>query len=126
MVTYAECNTTEVDVSADTETLVLDTTIPSGKGGRIRKIIVVAGATGTTSAAITGFVELKLGSHAGPYRFPVQFAVNADADLGVSPGQPNVIDVDIPVFANETVKAYLTMNGACVDCHVGIIWVSGQ
>jgi len=125
MVTYMETNTAEVDITADTETLILDTSIPSGKGGRIKQIIVAAGATGTTSAAITGFCELKLGSHEGPFRFPVQFAVNADADLGVSAGKETVIDVDIPVYANETVKGYLTMNGACVDAHVGILWVAG-
>jgi len=124
MVSYMETNTAEVDVSADTETKVLDITIPSGQGGRIKKIIVVAGATGTTSAALTGYCELKLGSHAGPFRFPVQFAVNYDADLGVSPGQPNVIDVDIEVFANESVEGYLTLNGAAVDCHIGIVWVA--
>jgi len=124
MVSYMETNTAEVDVSADTETKVLDITIPSGKGGRIKKIIVVAGATGTTSAALTDYCELKLGSHAGPFRFPVQFAVNYDADLGVSPGQPNVIDCDIEVFANESVEGYLTLNGAAVDCHIGIVWVA--
>jgi len=124
MTSYAECNTAEVDVPADSETLVLDISIPSGKGGRIKKIIAVAGATSITSAALTGFLELKLGSHEGPYRFPVQWAVNYDADLGVSPGTPVVIDCDIPVYANETVKGYLTLNGAAVDCHIGIIWVA--
>jgi len=125
VVSYGECNTAGVSATANSETKVLDISIPAGRGGRIKKIIAVAGATGITSAALTGYLELKLGSHAGPYRFPVMWAVNYDADLGVSPGQSVVLDVDIPVDANETVEGYLTLNSAATGCHIGIVWVSG-
>lgn len=124
MASYGECNTAEVDVAADTETLVLDTSIPSGKQGRIKKIRVNGGPTATTAASVSGYVELKLGTHSGPFRFPCMGG-NYDADLGVSAaGMADEIEMDIPVLANETVKGYLTLDGAVAGCHVGIIWMA--
>jgi len=36
----------------------------------------------------------------------------------------DIHDVDIEVFANETVKGYLTLNAAATDAHIGIVWVA--
>jgi len=118
MVSYMETNTAEVDITANAEILVLDTSIPSGKGGRIKKIIV----SYLASAPCNGFCELKLGSHAGPFRFPVG-GVQVLATSGAAAYQ-DIHDVDIEVFANETVKGYLTLNAAATDAHIGIVWVA--
>lgn len=118
MVTYAEVNTAEVDLTADTETTVLNTTIPSGKGGRIKQILV----SFESAVACSGYLELKLGSHSGPYRFAIGgasiFATSGAANSSI------VIDVDIEVFANETVKGLVTVNSTATDAHVAIIWIA--
>lgn len=123
MTSYAECNTAEVDIAADTETTLLSTTIPAGRGGTIKQIIVVGGAVATTVASTTGYIDVTLGSHSGPYRFPVG-AGNVDGDLGISPQFRDVIECDIPVDANETVVIKGTMNGAVAGMHAGIVWVA--
>lgn len=119
MTTYGECNTAEVDISADTETEVLNATIPSGKGGRIKQIRVAQGNV-VNAETVSGYLELKLGSHSGPYRFPIFQGAGA-ATIGKSAGA-ETIDVDIEVFANETVKANITATGTMTGCHVGILW----
>lgn len=118
MTTYGETNTAEVDLTADTETKVLDTTIPSGRGGRIIKILIAM----ESAVACSGYIELKLGSHAGPYRFPWP-GISVFATSGASHNVVE-IDVDIEVFASETVKGYLTANSTATDAHIGIIWVA--
>ena len=126
MTTYADCNTgAGVALTVDTETEVLSMTIPSGKGGNIKKIRVAIAQVATALDEQSGYLELKLGSHSGPYRFPIGSGVT-DGDL-TAPGSRGAeeIEVDIPVFANETVKANITLNGDAVGAHVGIIWVSG-
>ena len=124
MVTKAECNEAEVDISADTKTTLLSTTIPAGQGGRIKQIIVNGGPVATTVASCTGYIDVTLGSHAGPYRFPVG-AGNVDGDLGISPQFRDVIECDIEVDANESVLIEATMNGAIAGMHAGIVWVMG-
>ena len=122
MTTYGDCNTTEdAAISADTETLLADLTIPSGKGGRIKKIRVGYGGVVDAKGA-TGFVELKLGSHSGPFRFPVGFGQGGATNT--SPTQAEEIDVDIEVYANETVKLYITLAEAGVSGFGGIVWVA--
>lgn len=122
MTTYGDCNTAEdASLDADTETLVGDLTIPSGKGGTIKKILL-AYANIVDAKAATGYCELKLGSHAGPFRFP--FGVGAGGATSSSHGKAEEIDVDISVFANETVKIYMTANETLVNVHAGIIWVA--
>jgi len=125
MVSYGLCNTTEVGtIMADTETLIADLTIPSGRGGTIKKIRVAV-ANIVEGKAPTGFVELKLGSHPGPYLFPITGTQVASASTaGSGAGITTEIDVDIPVDANETVKLYLTMAEAAKSAFAGIIWVA--
>lgn len=123
MTTYGDCNTAEdAAVTADTETLVMDIAIPSGRGGRIKEIRVSYGNVVDAKAA-TGFVELKLGSHSGPYRYPVGRGNGGAANTSF--GTAEKIEVDIPVDQNETVKGYVTLNEAAVDAHVGIVWEAG-
>jgi len=122
LTTYADCNTTEdAAITADTETLLADLTIPSGKGGTIKKIRVSMGNV-TNAKGSSGFLEVKLGSHEGPYRFPI-FKGEGAATIGKI-GDAEEIDVDIPVFANETVKVYVTMAEAMVSGFAGIVWVA--
>jgi len=116
-----ECNTAEVDVVADTDTQVLNTTIPSGKGGRIKQIRVAAGNV-VNAETVSGYAELKLGSHSGPWRFPIGSGAGA-ATIGTFQ-HAEVIDVDIEVFANETVEIRVTMTGTFTGCHAGIVWVA--
>ena len=124
MVTYADCNITEdAAISADTETLLGDLTIPSGKGGRIKKIRVAYGSVVDAKGA-TGFVELKLGSHSGPFRFPIGGGNGGAANTSFKNAEE--IDCDIEVFANETVKIYVTLAEAAVSGFAGIVWVSGS
>lgn len=121
MPTYADCNTTvDAAIDAGTETLLADLTIPSGKGGRIKKILYAYGNVVDAKAA-SGFLELKLGSHSGPYRFPIGLGVGGATSS--SHGPQGEIDVDIECFANETVKIYVTLAEAAVQGHAGIIWV---
>lgn len=117
MTTYSEVNTAEVAaVTVDTEILVLDATIPSGKGGRIKKIAYCCTAATTSS----GFLELKLGSHSGPFRWAIP-----DKNGGNVLQLAGEIECDIEVYANETVKGYMTLEVAGVDGHISIVWVSG-
>lgn len=121
MTTYGECNSAEVDVAADTETTVLSTTIPSQKGGRIKQIRVSMGNV-VNAETVSGYLELQLGSHTGPFRFPIFQGAGA-ATIGKS-GEAEVIDVDIEVYANETVVGLVTATGTMTGCHVGIVWVA--
>lgn len=122
MVSYGDCNTTEdAAVTADTETLLADLVIPAGKGGTIKKIRVAYGGVVDAKGA-TGYVELKLGSHPGPYRFPVGFGQGGATNT--SPTHAEEIDVDIPVLASETVKLYITLAEAGVSAFGGIIWTA--
>lgn len=110
-----------ITISADTETLLADLTIPSGKGGVIKKILVSYGSAVDAKGA-TGFVELKLGSHSGPFRFPVGGGVGGATNSTMKNAE--VIECDIEVFANETVKIYITLAEAGVSGHAGIVWVA--
>ena len=113
MVTYAECNTTEdAAISADTETLLADLTIPADKGGNIKQIRVSYGSVVDAKGA-TGFLEVKLGSHSGPYRFPVGGGNGGAANTSMKGAE--VIDCDIEVYANETVKIYVTLSENAVS-----------
>lgn len=124
MTTYMDCNTTEdAAITADTETLLGDLTIPSGKGGRIIKIAIALG-NAVDAKGSTGFVEVKLGSHEGPYRYPIGWGVGGATNSSGQP-QPCEIECDIPVLANETVKIYVTLAEAGVSGFAGIQWVSG-
>lgn len=101
-----------------------DLTIPSGKGGRI-KSVRVAIANIVEAKGNTGFIELKLGSHSGPFRFPISINQIASANTaGSGKGGTCVIDCDIEVYANETVKVYVTLAEAGVSGFAGIVWVS--
>lgn len=121
MTTYAECNAAEVDVAADTETQILQFNIPSGKGGTIKKIRVAMGNV-VNAETVSGYLELLLGSHSGPYRFPIFQGAGA-ATIGKS-APAEEIDVDIEVFANEQVTINITATGTMTGCHAGIIWVA--
>lgn len=122
MTTYGDCNTAEdAAVDADTETLLADLQIPSGRGGRIKKVLIGFGSVVDAKAA-TGYAELKLGSHHGPFRFPIGHGQGGATNT--APGAALEIPVDIEVFANETVKVYITLNEAAVNAHAGIVWVS--
>ena len=122
MTTYADCNVTiDAAVSADTETLLADLTIPSGKGGQIKKIRLSYSNVVDAKAA-TGMAELKMGSHSGPFRFPIGLGQGGATSSGFTAAEE--IEVDIEVFANETVKLYITLGEAAVDAHGGIVWVS--
>lgn len=113
MTTYAECNIAEVaTVTVDTEMLILDATIPAGKGGRIKQIRFSC----ITATSAPGYLELKLGNHTGPFRFAVG---PHDAVTALT----LVIDCDIEVIANETVKGYATLNIGGTEATMGIIWV---
>jgi len=122
MTTYGDCNTTEDDaISANTETLLGDLTIPSGKGGRIKKILVAYGNV-VNAKPVSGFVELKLGSHAGPFRFPIGAGIGGATSAAMANALE--VEVDIEVYANETVKLYVTLADAAVGGFGGIIWVA--
>jgi hypothetical protein len=126
MTTYSDLKG-PTGATADTETQLggADLTIPSGKGGRIKKILF--GAVSIVEAkAVTGKLELKIQNHAGPFRFAVMGAHIASANTAGSGNSGLVqIDVDIPVDANEQVGLYVTMAETCVDVVAGIVWVSG-
>lgn len=122
MTTYGDCNTVEdAAITADTETLLADLVIPSGKGGRIKQIRLSYGGVVDAKGA-TGFVELKLGSTSGPFRYPCGFGQGGATNT--SPVHAEEIDVDIPVLANETVKLYITLAEAGVSGFGGIVWVA--
>lgn len=116
MTTYSDGNVTEVvAVAVDTETQIFDITIPSGKGGRIKKLRFSC----TAASASNGFLELKLGSHSGPFRFAVPAQVAEQILLLCAE-----IDVDMEVFANERVQLFATLNVAGVDAMGSITWVA--
>jgi len=122
MTTYGDCNTTEDDaISANTETLLADLTIPSARGGRIKKILVAYGNV-VNAKPVSGFVELKLGSHTGPYRYPIGAGVGGATSAAIANALE--VDVDIEVFANETVELYVTLSDAAVGGFGGILWVA--
>lgn len=120
MTTYMECNTAEVaTITVDIENLIADLTIPSGKGGRIKKIFFNAIAADSAG----GFLEMKLGSHAGPYRFPIPYLMYEAGTAANAVAVLMELDVDIEVDANETVKIYVTPTIAMTEGHAGILWV---
>lgn len=122
MATYGDCNTTvDAAVAAGAETLLADLTIPSARAGRIKKIRLSYGGVVDAKAA-TGFCELKLGNHSGPFRYPL--GGGAGGATSSSMKNAEEIDVDIPVIENETVKLYVTIAENAVQAHGGIIWVS--
>lgn len=121
MVTYGECNVTiDAAISADTETLLADLSIPSGKGGRIKQIRV-SYANVVDAKAATGMLEVKMGTQSGPFRFPIGSGQGGATSSDFKGAE--TIDVDIPCLANETVKIYVTLGEAAVDGHAGIVWV---
>lgn len=122
MGTKEDCNTAEVDISADTETTIATITIPSKMGGRIKKVWICGGPVATTVASCTGYMEADLSIHPGPHKIPVG-AGNEDGDLGISPQFHQEFDVDWEVDANEVVTIKATMNGAIAGMHAGILWV---
>lgn len=98
----------------------MDENIPSGKGGRIKKILVsYAGVV--DAKASTGYLELKMGSHSGPFRFPI--GRGAGGATNTPQGTAEVIDVDIECLANERIRINVTLAEAAVNGHAGIIWV---
>jgi len=120
--TYGDCNTTEDDaISANTETLLADLTIPSGKGGRIKKVLVGYG-NAVNAKPVSGYVELKLGSHSGPFRYPIGSGIGGATSAAMA--QALEVEVDIEVYANETVKLYVTLSDAAVGGFGGIVWVA--
>ena len=123
MTTYADSNTAEVDVAADTATTIATITIPSGQGGSIVSIRLSGGPVATTVASLSGYIQLERGSQGGTFRFPV-FAGNFDGDLGVAMSQAEAIPVDIPILANEVVTIKGEFAGAIAGCHAGIVWVA--
>jgi len=121
MATYGDCTTTEdAAISADTETLLADLQIPSDRAGRIKKVFVSYGGAVDAKGA-TGFVELKLGNHSGPFRFPVGFGVGGATNSSPQ-GNGFELEIDIPVNALETVKVYVTLAEAAVSGFAGILW----
>ena len=123
MTTYSD-KVGPTDCGADTEVRVggAAITIPSGKGGRIKEIHI-AKANVVNAKASSGVLELKLGSHSGPFKFAIGGGEGA-ATIGTHK-DAEVIHVDIEVFANETVDCYVTCAEANVDCVVSILWVAG-
>lgn len=98
----------------------MDENIPSGKGGRIKKIRVsYAGVV--DAKACTGYLELLMGSHSGPFRFPIGWGPGGATSTSMSHAEE--IDVDIECLANERVRIQVTLGEAAVDGHAGIIWV---
>ena len=73
----------------------------------------------TSATATNGFLELKLGSHSGPFRWAIPEA-GAEVTL-ITSGK---IECDVEVFANETVIICATMNVAGVDGHASFTWVA--
>lgn len=121
MTTYMDCNTAEVaTITVDVENEIASLTIPSGKGGVIKKILFNAIAADSAG----GFIELKLGSHAGPFRFPIPYLLYEAGTAASAVAALVEIDCDIEVFANETVKIYITPTIAMTEGHAGIIWVA--
>lgn len=121
MTTYADCNTAEVDIAADTSTTVASITIPSGQGGNIKFIRFAIGPVATTVASVSGYISLTRGSQGGTFRFPV-FSGAVDGDLGIPMTVAESIPVDIPILANEVVTITAEMAGACAGAHAGIVW----
>lgn len=121
MATYSIVNTTiDAAVSADTETLVLDDTIPSGRAGRIKEIRISYGNVVDAKGA-GGFLELKLGNHSGPFRWAISHGQGGATSSSFGPAE--TIQCDIPVIDNETVKGYVTLGEAAVDCSLSVMWV---
>ena len=121
MTTYADCNTAEVDIAADTLTTVATITIPSGQGGNIKFIRFAHGNIVTTLASNSGYLQLTRGSQGGTFRFPVMSG-NVDGDVGNSIGNAESIPVDIPILANEVVTISAECAGAIAGAHAGIVW----
>ena len=121
MVTLVDCNTAEVDVAADTKTTIYSGTIPAGRGGRIKYILLSFGPVATTLASVSGYLDVDLASHAGPYRIPVMSG-SVDGDLFGNAGLAEKIPCDIPVDGSEAVIIEGEFNGAIAGCNCGIMW----
>lgn len=119
MTTYMDCNTAEVaTITVDIQNVIAQLTIPSGKGGRIKKIFFNAIAADSAG----GYIEAKLGSHSGPFRFPIPYLLYEAGTAANAVAAKVEVDVDIEVFANETVEVSVTPTIAMTEGHAGILW----
>lgn len=97
----------------------MDDKIDEGKSGSIKQIRVsYAGVV--DAKASTGYLEMKLGSHSGPYRFAIGSGPGGATNTAQQHAE--VIDVDIPVNGNETVEVEIELNEAAVNAHISITW----
>lgn len=119
---YADCNTVEVAaITAATRELQATITIPQGKGGRVKQIrFAVANVVNAKDAA--GYIEVICQNHAGPFNFVVGGGGGGATNSGFRL-DPCIIDVDIPIDANEQVQIWAYFTDAQVNSQAGIVWV---
>jgi hypothetical protein len=118
-VVYSALSATET-----TETLVGTITIPT-KG--VSKIVGVYGVimqpTSTAAETLSGYFVLKMSTVAGRFKFPCSIQLGPAGTLADIGGQypVQIIPVDIPVPANETVNCYMTANKALTGTGEGMV-----
>jgi len=110
-----------VDPAADTETKICTITAPHDL---TIKELNWTFANVVDAKAATGFLEIKSSVGRTPFRFPI--GNGAGGAASTTQQTKGVLDVNIPVSANEILDFYMTMNEACVDGHVGIKYVKGK
>ncbi len=103
--------TTETDLGA--------VTVPSAGVSRIVGIYGIIEGITTTAEQLVGYFRLSFKTVAGSFKFPAS-SFQAAAGTLASPGflyEPKIIPVNIPVPANETIRAYaatfVAATGAC-------------
>lgn len=127
MTTFGEVGTlaagvvAAVDLAADTEVIVA--TITMVRDATIQEINWGYGNVVDAKAA-TGYLELKSNLQTGPWRFPV--GLGAGGSASTSNKKKGSLKVIIGVQKNEIVTVCMTMNEACVACHVGLKYTEGK
>lgn len=111
--TQADYKDSALGATETTETNLGEITIPTQGVTRIVGIYGIATLQTTTAAEGTaGSFRLGFSTVAGIFKFPTtifQGAAGTLASIGQAQA-PQIIPVDIPVPANETVTVYMTLN----------------
>lgn len=102
-----------------TETDLGSVTVPSAGVSRIVGIYGIVEGVTTTAEQLVAYFRLSFKTVAGTFKFPAN-SFQAPAGTLASPGfqfEPKIIPVNIPVPANETIRAYMATfvaaTGAC-------------
>ncbi len=123
-ITQADLVYLALSATETTETLLGTITIPTVG---VRRIVGVYGIlmqpTATAGETVSGFFRLSFSSVAGKFKFPctMMFGPAGTLASNATVAAAQIIPVDIPVPANETVSCYMSANKAMTGTGEGVV-----